>query len=254
MDTRKIGISTKVFKSPSNMADLIGTLAVNFDNIEIGIESDFYDIFNNKSALAKEINKINQVRDFVNPNLQITILAPHTDQIYDISDENETNRLNALNYVIQTLEFAQQVMASDVIINCKSFNDKLFNRNQLNLSLNYLNKMLQEKNINLLLNIKNEGNHFDPLILIDLCEKHKMVYLAIDMLYYNRFYFEGKKSAKADFKQIIPYIRNIYFNDEFFNKEVDKAIKSNTKNYKNSLELLVESGYQHNFIAKGQIN
>lgn len=256
INSHNIGMSTNVFKNPGNMSELIGTLAVNFDKIEIEIENQFREVFHDKPALEQHIVQINYIKDFINPNLQLSLHAPYTGELCDIANDNEEVRKNAVNYLAQSLEFANQVSATKVTMHPGyiDYKDNIKNKlRQLDKSLNTLNSIAADFNIDLLL--ENTGDDRPAYILLndemhmEFCEKYNMVYLTVDMVHYNTFH-RFSDNFHTGLKRMMPYIKNVHFADILGKEHRHLPLGFGDLDYKSDLQFMVENGYAHNFMVE----
>lgn len=257
IDANKIGISTNVFKNPANMSELVGMLAVNFDTVEIEIENQFREVFNtDKSALEGHIAQINYIKDFVNPNLHLSLHAPYTGEICDIANESESIRKKALAYMVQSLEFASQISATKVTMHPGYIGDQNSIKKKLpslDKSLKVLNSIAQDLNIDILL--ENTGDDRPSYILLNdemhmnFCEKYNKMFLTVDLVHYNTFH-RFSENFREGLKKMMPYIKNAHFADILGKEHRHLPLGFGDLDYKSDLVFMVENGYMHNFIVE----
>ena len=256
LKSNKIGISTNVFKNPSNTADLIGHLAVNFDVIEIEIERSFKDALMNKDNVIQQVNQINDIRDFIKPNLKFSVHAPYIDINTDIANDSEAIRKEALKNLAFSLYFASQIGADKVTIHPGYYNDHATIKKklpQLDKSLKELNLIASDLNVNLLL--ENTGDSRPAVLLlndemhIELCEKYKMIYLTVDLVHYNSF-FRDTEEFESGLLKLMPYIKNLHFADINGREHRHLPLGYGDLNFKQDLLFAVKNGYKENFIIE----
>ncbi|MFN8769794.1 MAG: sugar phosphate isomerase/epimerase family protein [Neisseriaceae bacterium] len=256
LDSKKIGMSTNVFKNSYDMAKLCGILALNFDIIEIEIENEFRLAFNNKDYIREQITEINYIKDFVNPNLNVSLHAPYTGELCDIANSDKRLRKNAVEYLRDSLYFASEIGANKVTIHPGYLDQKETFRSissYLDNSLYELNSYAQDLNIDILL--ENTGDDRPSFIKlndklhVEFCEKFSNVFLTVDLVHYNSFH-RFSEHFYSGLKELLPYIKNIHFADVVGKEHRHLPLGFGDLDYKADLMFLVENGYTYNFIVE----
>ena len=254
-----IGISTNVFHNPRNIAELVGILSINFNAIEIEIENEFRNNYDNHNYLTKEIAQINYIKDFVNPNLNLTIHAPYIGENTDIANSTTSIRRAAVKNLGSAIEFAAQIGVDRVTIHPgyirsdSEIKDKL---NSLKLSLHELNDIASEHNVNILL--ENTGKNrpayiiLDNLIHLDLCQAFSQVFLTLDLVHFNSF-FRGSCQHQENLIDMIPYVKNVHFADMVSNEHRHLPLGFGDLDYQSDIIFLINHGYKYNFIVEETI-
>lgn len=255
MHRNQVGISTNIFKNPSNMSDIIALLAPNFKKIEIEVEGDFRRKYLlDKSQFKSELQIISEIKHLY--DLDLSLHAPYLGAETDISNEDKTIRNNAVDLFMEMAEFTRLLEIEKITIH-PGYLNKSLNKTQivdnLKISLEKLNINAKQENITFLL--ENTGDSRPAYIVlndedhISICNEFDNIFVTLDLVHFHSFNYNDE-NYYSKLKKLLPCIKNVHFADMQNNHHQHLPLQYGNFKFEDNLKFMVDNGYTGNFIIE----